>query len=88
MKYGVIRETAKINREYSILKMCRKLNVSRGGYYQWCKRDESSHTKQDRYLKEKINTIYEQSRNVMVVPVFTVNYTIKEFAAGKNVSNV
>jgi putative transposase len=62
MKYGVIRETAKINQKYSILKMCRKLKVSRSGYYQWCKRNESTHTKQDRYLKEKINAIYDQSK--------------------------
>jgi len=62
MKYGVIRETTKINNAYSIEKMCRKLNVSRSGYYEWCKRDESFHTKQDRHLKEKINAIYEQNK--------------------------
>lgn len=42
--------------------MCRKLNVSRSGYYEWCKRNESNHAKQDRYLKEKIRTIYEQNK--------------------------
>lgn len=62
MKYGVIRETAKENNMYSIEKMCRKLNVSRSGYYQWLNRDESPRKKKDRELKEHIRAIYEQNK--------------------------
>jgi putative transposase len=58
MKYGVIHETAKEHQNYSILKMCRIVNVSRSGYYQWCKRGESLRKKKDRELKEQILLIY------------------------------
>ena len=58
MKYEVIHETAKEYKHYSIEKMCRILNVSRSGYYQWCKRDESPRKKQDQKLKEKIIAIF------------------------------
>ena len=51
MKYRVIHETAKEHKNYSILKMCRILNVSRSGYYHWCKRGESPLKKKDRELK-------------------------------------
>jgi putative transposase len=62
MKYGVIHETAKEYKLYSILKMCRFLKVSRSGYYEWCKRDESPRKKKDRELKEKILAIYNKSK--------------------------
>lgn len=58
MKYGVIHETAKDYKHYSIEKMCRILDVSRSGYYQWCKRGETPRKKQDRELKEKILAIF------------------------------
>lgn len=58
MKYGVIHETAKEYKHYSIEKMCHILDISRSGYYQWCKRDESLKKKKDRDLKEKIFAIY------------------------------
>lgn len=58
MKYGVIHETAKEYKHYSIEKMCRLLNVSRSGYYQWLKRCESPRKTQDRELKEIIYAIY------------------------------
>lgn len=38
--------------------MCRIFHVSRSGYYQWCKHDESPRKKKDRELKEKILAIY------------------------------
>lgn len=58
MKYGAIHETAMEHQNYSILKMCRIINVSRSGYYQWCKRGESIRKHKDRELKEKILMIY------------------------------
>jgi putative transposase len=38
--------------------MCRLLQVSRSGYYEWCKRGESPRKKKDRDLKEMIHAIY------------------------------
>jgi putative transposase len=60
MKYGVIHETAKENKLYSIQKMCRYLKVSRSGYYNWCQREESARKKKDHELKEKILAIFIQ----------------------------
>lgn len=60
MKYRVIHETAKEHKNYSILKMCRILDVSRSGYYQWCKRGESHHKKRDHELKEKILHVFNK----------------------------
>ena len=62
MKYGVIHETAKEYKHYSIEKMCHILNVSRSGYYQWCKRGETPRLKKDRELKEKILAIFIKRR--------------------------
>jgi putative transposase len=62
MKYWVICETAKEHKNYSITKMCRILNVSHSGYYEWRGRDESCRKKKDIELKEKIRAIYEQNK--------------------------
>jgi putative transposase len=62
MKYRVIHETAKEHPNYSILKMCRILNVSRSGYYQWYKRGDSHHKKRDLELKEKILHIFNKHK--------------------------
>lgn len=59
MKYRVIRENAK---QYSIEEMCRFLQVSRSGYYEWNKRDKNPRRQEDRKLAEIIRTIYEQSK--------------------------
>lgn len=61
MKYGVIHETAKENKQYSIKKMCRYLHVSRSGYYEWLGRGESPRKIQEHQLKEKIFAIFEQN---------------------------
>jgi putative transposase len=62
MKYWVIRETAKEHKTYSITKMCRILNVSHSGYYEWRGRGESRRKKKDLELKEKIRATYEQNK--------------------------
>jgi hypothetical protein len=51
--------------------MCRILNVSRSGYYQWCKRGESPRKKQDQKLKEKSLAIFlKYKKNGMAAPGF------------------
>jgi putative transposase len=59
MKYRVIRENAV---HYSIEEMCRILQVSRSGYYEWSCRGDSIHTRTDCELKEKIIAIYQENK--------------------------
>ena len=59
MNYRVIRECAGL---YSIEEMCRLLEVSRSGYYQWLSRGESLRKKKDQVLKEQILTTFEKCK--------------------------
>lgn len=59
MKFIFIREHAE---EFPIRTMCRVLGVSRSGYYDWLKRPESQRSRDDRRLKVRIRTIYQQNR--------------------------
>jgi putative transposase len=43
--------------------MLRVLEVSKGGYYEWRKRKESSRSKKRKSLSQKVKTIFENSRN-------------------------
>ena len=42
--------------------MCRVLRVSRSGYYEWLRRPESSHHREDRRLSQVITAIHRKSR--------------------------
>jgi transposase InsO family protein len=42
--------------------MCRFLQVSRSGYYQWLRRGQSRHRKKDQELAQKIRAIFKQSK--------------------------
>ena len=46
---------------FPIEKMCRTLNVSRGGFYAWVKRPLCKRTQENIYLLERIKEIYEDS---------------------------
>lgn len=59
MKYGFI---ALHERKFSILLMCRVLEVSRSGYYRWRSRPESRRAREDRRLLVAIRAVYQQSR--------------------------
>jgi hypothetical protein len=48
--------------EYSVHTMCRVLEVSRAGYYSWCKRPESKRANSDRVLLARIRAVHEESR--------------------------
>ena len=47
--------------EFSILRMCRVLDVKRGSYYAWERRPVSKRLLKDVEITERIKTIYEQS---------------------------
>lgn len=59
MKFIFIREHAE---EFPIRTMCRVLDVSRSGYYDWLKRPESQRSRDDRRLKVQIRTIYMKNK--------------------------
>ena len=40
------------------------LEVSQSAYYDWLKRPESAHSREDRQLGEQVKTIHEQSRGI------------------------
>lgn len=46
---------------YPVQVMCRVLEVSRGGYYEWLKRKPSAHAQRDAVLKEQIQESHERS---------------------------
>ena len=48
--------------------MCRRLGVSRSGYYAWCKRAESTHAKEDRRLGVLVRAAHERSRKTYGSP--------------------
>ena len=42
--------------------LCRTLGVSRSGFYAWCERGESAHTRVDRQLRVRVCEAHERSR--------------------------
>jgi len=48
--------------------LCRKLGVSRGGYYAWRERQDSQRRLEDRQLLAKILEIYKASRETYGYP--------------------
>jgi len=47
---------------YPVALMCRVLQVSRAGYYAWCKRPAAQHTQEDQRLELEVAAIYRESR--------------------------
>ena len=65
MRYVFIR-AEKAN--YPVTVLCRVLQVSRPGFYAWCKRPESEHAKTSRELRVKIRAVHEKSRRTYGSP--------------------
>ena len=61
MKYEAIRI---YSQEFTIGKMCRALNLTKGAYYKWLKRIENKELKQIEELKlvEKLREVFEENR--------------------------
>jgi transposase InsO family protein len=49
---------------FKVRSMCRALEVSQSGYYEWLKRSPSQHAKEDQQLSERIVKHFETNRHV------------------------
>jgi len=65
MSYQFIAEH---RHEYAITTMCRVLEVSLSGYYAWCKRLPSRHSREDARLAEQVKTAFQANRGVYGSP--------------------
>ncbi len=65
MKYQFIAE---YRQEYPITTMCRVLEVSVSGYYAWCQRAPSRHSREDAQLAEHVKMAFEDNRCVYGSP--------------------
>ena len=59
MKYAWIQEQ---HAEFSVTSLCRILEVSRSGYYEWLGRPPSTHAAADQPLQEKVQRYFTQGR--------------------------
>jgi transposase InsO family protein len=53
---------------HAVVRLCRAVEVSRSGYYAWCRSLESERTRANRTLLEAIREIYEGSRGIYGAP--------------------
>ena len=65
MKYSFI---AQHQQKYAVKTMCRVLEVSVSGYYAWCHRCPSTHSKVDGHLSQQIEQVYQTHRQVYGSP--------------------
>jgi putative transposase len=65
MSYQFIAEH---RHEYPITTMCRVLEVSVSGYYTWCKRVPSRHSREDAHLAERVKAAFQANRGVYGSP--------------------
>jgi putative transposase len=66
VKFAFIEAEKADNQE--VAWMCRRLGVSRSGYYAWCKRPESAHAREDRRLIVLVRAAHERSRRTYGSP--------------------
>ena len=59
---------AKPGHESPIPLLCRVLSVSVSGYYAWCKRPPSQHSREDAHLAEHVKTAFQAKRGVYGSP--------------------
>jgi putative transposase len=59
VKYAFMRENRE---EFELKHMCRVLQVSRSGYYDWARRGESKRSQEDRALLKEIRKIHQETK--------------------------
>ncbi|EMN92442.1 hypothetical protein LEP1GSC108_0211, partial [Leptospira weilii str. UI 13098] len=58
MKYTFVKKN-----RFPIEKTCNILNVSKSGYYEWLKREDSKRVKFNQELDERIRILFEEHEN-------------------------
>ena len=81
MKYKFMKDNQNI---FHIDLMSKVLKVSRSGYYAWLRRPVSSREKNNRYLSERIRSIYEQRKQVYGCLRITAELKEQGFSCSKN----
>ena len=81
MKYRFMKDNQNI---FHIDLMSKVLKVSRSGYYAWLRRPVSSREKNNRYLIERIRSIYEQRKRVYGCLRITAELKDQVFSCSKN----
>ena len=59
MKYAFMQEQRE---EFELKRMCQVLQVSRSGYYDWARRQESNRSQRDRTLLKEIRKVHEETK--------------------------
>jgi putative transposase len=81
VKYRFIRSQ---RTQYKVAMMCRVLEVSRSGYYDWRDRPESGRAKRHRYLLTKIRQAHIESRKIYGSPRIHQDLVDQGERVGKN----
>lgn len=68
---------------FPVTLMCEQLDVTRGGYYAWKKRQRSERTQQDEVLKAAIKTSHERSRGTYGSPRIVDDLKEQGFEVGR-----
>ena len=59
MKYAFMQANRE---EFDVQRMCKVLQISRSGYYDWAGRQESKRSQQDRVLLKEIRKIHQETK--------------------------
>jgi putative transposase len=64
--------------------MCNVLELSKSGYYAWCKRPPSPRTQENKQLSEQIHQIHQKSRRTYGAPRIYASLKEKGFEVGRH----
>jgi len=81
VKYKFMKENINI---FHLIRMSKVLKVSRSGYYAWLRRPISTQEQSNRYLSERIRSIYEQRKRVYGCLRITAELREEGFSCSKN----